>query len=63
MTIVKRDKKSKNGGQSPQFRMRIDPLLRAQLDELTEAEGISLASWFKNLERDELKRKVIDPKG
>lgn len=61
--MIKRDRKSKGGGQAPQFRMRIDPSLRDQLDKAAADEGISLASWFKNLAREALEKKGIKPKG
>ncbi|EHZ3469038.1 toxin-antitoxin system HicB family antitoxin [Salmonella enterica] len=60
---ISREKKPKGGGQSPQFRMRIDPSLRKQLDEEAKANGISLANWFKELARAELRRKGIEPRG
>ncbi|WP_111741679.1 toxin-antitoxin system HicB family antitoxin [Leminorella richardii] len=63
MSIISRDKKPKGGGQSPQFKMRIDPALREQLDAAAAEEGVSLANWFKNLAREELRRKRIEPKG
>lgn len=63
MSIIKRDKKTKGGGPSPHFRMRIDPALREQLDVEAAEQGISLASWFKNLAREALKKKGIEPKG
>lgn len=40
-------KKPKGGGQSPQFKMRIDPALKEQLDAVAAEEGVSLASWLK----------------
>jgi len=46
-----------------QFKMRIDPALRAQLDAEAAAQGISLANWFKNLAREALKKQGIEPKG
>ncbi|WP_435955760.1 toxin-antitoxin system HicB family antitoxin [Dryocola sp. BD626] len=63
MSITSRDKKPKGGGQSPQFKMRIDPALREQLDVEAAEQGISLANWFKNLAREALKQKGIEPKG
>ena len=38
MSIISREKKPKGGGQSPQFKMRIDPALKEQLDAVA-AEG------------------------
>ncbi|WNN48692.1 toxin-antitoxin system HicB family antitoxin [Siccibacter colletis] len=63
MSMIKRDKKSTIGGPAPQFKMRIDPALREQLDAEAAAQGISLANWFKNLAREALKKKGIEPKG
>nr|WP_167214618.1 hypothetical protein [Enterobacter sp. Acro-832] len=34
-----RAKKTKGGGQSPQFKMRIDPALKEQLDAVAAEEG------------------------
>ena len=62
MSIIAREKKP-NGGQSPQFKMRIDPALKEQLDAVAAEEGVSLASWFKELARSALKAKGIEPKG
>ena len=63
MSIIAREKKPKGGGQSPQFKMRIDPALKEQLDAVAAEEGVSLASWLKELAREALKRKGIIPKG
>ncbi len=63
MSIISREKKPKGGGQSPQFKMRIDPALKEQLDAVAAEEGVSLASWLKELAREALKDKGILPKG
>ncbi|MDF7786516.1 toxin-antitoxin system HicB family antitoxin [Pantoea stewartii] len=63
MSIKMREKKPKGGGKSPQFKMRIDPALKKQLDAVATEEGISLASWLKNLAREELKARGIEPEG
>jgi len=63
MSIVSREKKPKGGGKSPQFKMRIDPALREQLDVEAAEQGMSLANWLKNLAREALKGKNIEPKG
>lgn len=63
MSIISREKKPKGGGQSPQFKMRIDPALKEQLDAVAAEEGVSLASWFKELAREEIRRKGLIPKG
>ncbi|SFI84884.1 hypothetical protein [Enterobacter sp. NFIX59] len=56
-------KKPKGGGQSPQFKMRIDPALKEQLDAVAAEEGMSLASWLKELAREALRLRNIEPKG
>ena len=56
-------KNPKGGGQSPQFKMRIDPALKEQLDAVAAEEGVSLASWLKELAREALKKRGIDPRG
>ncbi|MBL7636606.1 MULTISPECIES: toxin-antitoxin system HicB family antitoxin [Atlantibacter] len=63
MSIISRDKKPKGSGKSPHFKMRIDPALREQLDAEAAAQGVSLANWFKNLAREALRQKGIEPKG
>lgn len=63
MSITSRDKKPKGGGKSPQFKMRIDPALREQLDEQAAAGEMSLANWLKNLAREHLIKQGIEPKG
>ena len=40
MSIIAREKKPKGGGQSPQFKMRIDPALKEQLDAVAAEEGV-----------------------
>lgn len=63
MSIISREKKPKGGGQSPQFKMRIDPALKEQLDAVVAEEGVSLASWLKELAREALRDRGISPKG
>ncbi len=63
MSIIMREKKPKGGGKSPQFKMRIDPALKTQLNEVATEEGISLANWLKNLAREALKARGIEAKG
>ena len=58
-----RAKKTKGDGQSPQFKMRIDPALKEQLDAVAAEEGVSLASWLKELAREELLKRGIKPNG
>ena len=43
MSIISREKKPKGGGQSPQFKMRIDPALKEQLDAVAAEEGLAWA--------------------
>jgi predicted HicB family RNase H-like nuclease len=43
--------------------MRIAPAVREQLDVEAAEQGMSLANWFKNLAREKLKKKRIEPKG
>ncbi|TZG29931.1 toxin-antitoxin system HicB family antitoxin [Enterobacter sp. RVSM5a] len=59
---IARKKNQKGGGQSPQFKMRIDPALKEQLDAVAAEEGVSLASWLKELAREALRAKGISPK-
>ena len=63
MSIIAREKKPKGGGQSPQFKMRMDPALKEQLDAVAAEEGVSLASWLKELAREALRTRGIEPKG
>ncbi|WP_235400476.1 hypothetical protein [Enterobacter quasiroggenkampii] len=63
MSIISREKKPKGGGQSPQFKMCIGPALKEQLDAVAAEEGVSLASWLKELAREEIRRKGLIPKG
>ncbi|QKJ56056.1 hypothetical protein G9397_23035 [Klebsiella michiganensis] len=43
--------------------MRIDPALKEQLDAVAAEEGVSLASWLKELAREALRKRGIEPKG
>jgi len=43
--------------------MRIDPALKEQLDAVAAEEGVSLASWLKDLARDALRKRGDTPKG
>ncbi|HAV7170185.1 TPA: hypothetical protein JA123_28525 [Klebsiella oxytoca] len=43
--------------------MRIDPALKEQLDAVAAEEGVSLASWLKELAREALRTRGIEPKG
>lgn len=63
MSIISREKKPKGGGKSPQFKMRIDPALKEQLDAVAAEEGTSLANWLKNLAREALKARGLKPEG
>lgn len=61
--VTTRDRSPKGGGQSPQFKMRITPELKEQLEAEAGKDNVSLANWIKDLARQELKRRGIDPKG
>jgi predicted HicB family RNase H-like nuclease len=50
-------------GRSPTFQIRITPELREQIDIEAIRDGLSLGNWFKELARQELKRRGIEPKG
>ena len=63
MSIISREKKPKGACHPPQFKMRIDPALKEQLDAVAAEVGVSLASWLKELARDKLRTKGIVPKG
>ncbi|MFP2421918.1 toxin-antitoxin system HicB family antitoxin [Pseudescherichia vulneris] len=63
MSIISREKKPKGGGQSPQFKMRIDPALKEQLEAVAKEEGVSLASWLKGLAREALRERNVEPRG
>ncbi len=63
MSIISREKKPKGGGQSPQFKMRIDPALKEQLDAVAAEEGVSLASWLKDWRGRRCGGKVLNPMG
>jgi len=58
-----RDSQSRGGGKSPPFHMRINPELKEQFEKEAQAEGVSLANWMKELGRDALRKKGIEPKG
>jgi len=62
-TATTRDRSPKGAGQSPQFKMRITPELKEQLETEANKDNVSLANWIKELARQELKRRGIEPKG
>ncbi|QGH64320.1 toxin-antitoxin system HicB family antitoxin [Serratia proteamaculans] len=43
--------------------MRITPELKEQLEAEANKDNVSLANWIKELARQELKRRGIEPKG
>lgn len=43
--------------------MRITPELKEQLEAEAGKDNVSLANWIKDLARQELKRRGIEPKG
>lgn len=63
MSTTKRDKSPKGEGFSPTFQIRIPPDLREQLNTEAAKDEMSLGNWFKELARNELKRRGIEPKG
>ncbi|EOL8969711.1 toxin-antitoxin system HicB family antitoxin [Cronobacter dublinensis] len=63
MSTMQRDKQPKGNGKAPAFQIRILPELKAQFEEAAKAQGMSLGNWFKNLGREELKRRGSTPKG
>lgn len=62
MSRVK-DRTPKTGGKSPTFQIRINPELREQLDLEAAKDQTTLGNWFKEVAREELKRRGIEPKG
>lgn len=60
---TKFDKGSKGAGKAPMFNVRISPDLRQQLDAAAKYDGVSLGNWLKELARNELRRRGIEPKG
>lgn len=58
-----KDRTPKTGGKSPTFQIRINPELREQLDQEAAKDQTTLANWFKELARNELKRRGVEPKG
>ena len=62
MSTIKRDKSPKGEGLSPTFQIRIAPELREQLNAEAAKDGVSLGNWNKELARQELKRRGIEPK-
>lgn len=62
MSTAKRDPNQSKSGKAPTFQIRITPELKAQFEAAAKAEGMSLGNWLKNLGRNELILKGIDPK-
>ncbi|EMO7189853.1 toxin-antitoxin system HicB family antitoxin [Pluralibacter gergoviae] len=58
-----RDSQARGGGKSPPFHMRINPELKEQFEQEAQTEGVSLANWMKELGREALRKKGIEPKG
>lgn len=63
MTTTKRDTNKSKCGKAPTFQMRITPELKAQFEAAAVEEGVSLGQWLKNLARNELRNKGIEPNG
>lgn len=57
-----RAKKTKGGGQSPQFKMRMDPALKEQLDAVAAEEGGPRQLVEGSGERG-VNKKGVQPKG
>lgn len=62
-TVIKRDKQPKGAGKAPPFHMRIAAELKEQFDTEAQNDGVSLANWLKELGRNELVKRGIEPKG
>ncbi|WP_181943747.1 toxin-antitoxin system HicB family antitoxin, partial [Klebsiella pneumoniae] len=53
----------KGAGKAPAFQIRIPPELKEQFEKEAQAESVSLANWMKELGREALRKKGIEPKG
>lgn len=62
MSTAKRDPNKSTSGKAPTFQIRITPELKAQFETAAKEEGVSLASWLKELAREALRKKGIKPK-
>ena len=58
-----RDSQSRGAGKSPPFHMRINPELKEQFEKEAQIDGMSLANWLKELGRETLRNRGIEPKG
>lgn len=61
-TPIKRDRQPKGAGKAPAFQIR-SPELKEQFEKEAQAESVSLANWMKELGREALRKKGIEPKG
>ncbi|MFM7947861.1 MAG: toxin-antitoxin system HicB family antitoxin [Hafnia alvei] len=60
---ITRDKQPKGGGKSPMLPIRIPADLRKQFDGLAQEANTSTSNWLKELGREELRKRGIEPKG
>lgn len=58
-----KDRTPKKDGRSGAFQLRINPQLHQQLKTLTDHDNVTLSCWLKELARDELRRRGIEPAG
>lgn len=58
-----KDKTPRGAGRSAAFQIRIHPQLHEQLRALTDDENITLSCWLKELARQALRQRGIEPKG
>ncbi|WP_406706447.1 toxin-antitoxin system HicB family antitoxin [Sodalis sp.] len=63
MSTVKRDKSPKGNGKAPMFNIRLTPDLKEQFERAANDANVSLGNWLKELGRQELRRRGIEPKG
>lgn len=58
-----RDSQARGAGKSPPFHMRINPDLKEQFENEAQSSEVSLANWMKELGREALRKKGVEPKG
>ncbi|MBD3708665.1 toxin-antitoxin system HicB family antitoxin [Klebsiella pneumoniae] len=61
-TPIKRDRQPKGAGKHQRSRFE-SPELKEQFEKEAQAESVSLANWMKELGREALRKKGIEPKG
>ncbi len=62
-TPIKRDRQPKGAGESTSVPDSNPPELKEQFEKEAQAESVSLANWMKELGREALRKKGIEPKG